>query len=107
MLLTPTRSTCWPATPTPLQMQRHLPLAWKSAIRQASSRFPRDMVDTVLSQQFDDLEPTLTRHGYHLTDLVQQFDAKPTEIKALFSNQLDPTRTAALRDRMLRAGLPL
>jgi len=25
----------------------------------------------------------------------------------LFSNQLDPTRTAALRDRMLRAGLPL
>src|SRR3954447_23894504 len=57
--------------------------------------------------QFDDLEPTLTRHGYHLTDLVQQFDAKPTEIKALFSNQLDPPRTAALRDRMLRAGLPL
>ena len=50
---------------------------------------------------------TLTRHGYHITDLVQQFDAKPTEIKALFSNQLDPTRTAALRDRMLRAGLPL
>src|SRR6266702_1901315 len=40
------------------------------------------MVDTVLSQQFDDLEPTLTRHGYHLSDLVQQFDAKPTEIKA-------------------------
>jgi len=53
------------------------------------------------------LEPTLTRHGYHITDLVQQFDAKPTEIKALFNNQLDPTRTAALRDRMLRAGLPL
>ena len=65
------------------------------------------MVDTVLSHQVDDLEPTLTRHGYHLTDLVQQFDAKPTEIKALFNNQLDPARTAALRDRMLRAGLPL
>ena len=45
------------------------------------------MVETVLSHQFDDLEPTLTRHGYHLTDLVQQFDAKPTEIKALFNNQ--------------------
>ena len=43
------------------------------------------MVETVLSQQFDDLEPTLTRHGYHITDLVQQFDAKPTEIKALFT----------------------
>jgi hypothetical protein len=28
-------------------------------------------------------------------------------LKALFSNQLDPTRTAELRDRMLRAGLPI
>ena len=65
------------------------------------------MVDTVLSHQFDDLEPTLTRHGYHLTDLVHQFDAKPTAIKAFFTNQLDPARTAAFRDRMLRAGLPL
>ena len=49
-----------------------------------------------------DLEPTLTRHGYRIKDLVEQFDARPTEIKALFSNQLDPTRTAELRDRMLR-----
>jgi len=40
-------------------------------------------------------------------DLVEQFDARPAEIKALFSNQLDPTRTAELRDWMLRAGLPV
>jgi hypothetical protein len=63
--------------------------------------------ENVLSQQLDDLEPTLTRHGYRIKDLVAQSDARPTEIKALFSNQRDPTRTAALRDRMLRAGLPL
>ena len=65
------------------------------------------MVENVLSQQLDDLEPTLTRHGYRIKDLVEPFDARPTVIKALFSNQLDPTRTAELRDRMLRAGLPL
>jgi hypothetical protein len=47
------------------------------------------------------------RYRYRIKDLVEQFDARPTEIKALFSNQLDPTRTAELRDRMLRAGLPL
>src|SRR5712691_9162505 len=92
---------------TPLQMQRHLTLALEVGYQTGEQPISAGMVDTVLSQQFDDLEPTLTRHGYHLTDLVQQFDAKPTEIKALFSNQLDPTRTAALRDRMLRAGLPL
>jgi len=65
------------------------------------------MVDTGLSPPFDDLEPTLTRPGSHLPDLVQQCDAKPTAINALFSHQLDPTRTAAFRDRMRRAGRPL
>jgi type II secretory pathway predicted ATPase ExeA len=92
---------------TPLQMQRHLTLALEVGYQTGEQPISAGMVDTVLSQQFDDLEPTLTRHGYHITDLVQQFDAKPTEIKALFRNQLDPTRTAVLRDRMLRAGLPL
>lgn len=52
-------------------------------------------------------EPTLTRHGYRLKDMVEQFDAKPAEIRALFNNQLDPARTAELRDRMLAVGLPI
>ena len=65
------------------------------------------LVDTVLSRQLDDLEPTLTRHGYRLKDMVEQFDAKPAEIRALFNNKLEPARTAELRDRMLAAGLPI
>lgn len=40
-------------------------------------------------------------------DLVEEFDAKPAEIKALFSNSLEPVRAATLRDRMLAAGLPI
>jgi type II secretory pathway predicted ATPase ExeA len=92
---------------TPLQMQRHLTLALEVGYQTGEHPITASLLETIVSHQFDDLEPTLTRHGYHLTDLVQQFDAKPTEIKALFSNQLDPARTAVLRDRMLRAGLPL
>ncbi len=42
-----------------------------------------------------------------LRDLADQFDAKPAEIRALFDNQLDPTRATDLRDRMLAAGLPI
>jgi len=45
--------------------------------------------------------------GCRLNDMVEQFDAKPAEIRALFSHQLDPTRTAELRDRILVAGLPI
>jgi hypothetical protein len=65
------------------------------------------MVESVLSRQIDDLEPTLTRNGYRLKDLAEQFDAKPAEFKALFGNTLDPTRASELRDKMLRAGLPI
>lgn len=65
------------------------------------------LVDSVLSRKLDDLEPTLTLHGYRLKDMVEQFDAKPAEIRALFNHQLDPTRTAELRDRILAAGLPI
>ncbi|AWO81759.1 phosphoribulokinase [Serratia marcescens] len=53
------------------------------------------------------LEPTLTWDGYRLKDMVEQFDAKPAEIRALVNNQLDPARTVELDDRMLAVGLPI
>lgn len=92
---------------TPLQIQLHLTLALEVGYQTGEQPISADLVESVLSKQLDDLEPTLARHGYRIKDLVEQFDARPTEIKALFSNQLDPTRTAELRDRMLRAGLPI
>ena len=92
---------------TPLQIQLHLTLAFEVGYQTGGQPISADVVDNVLAKQLDDLEPMLTRHGYHIKDLVEQFDARPAEIKALFSNQLDPTRTAELRDRMLRAGLPI
>jgi hypothetical protein len=92
---------------TPLQVQRYLTLALESAYQVREKPISAEVVGSVLSRQIDDLEPTLTRNGYRLKDLVEQFDAKPAEIKGLFSNTLDPTRAAELRDKMLRAGLPI
>lgn len=66
-----------------------------------------ELVESILFRQLDELEPTLTHHGYRVRDLVEQLDAKPAEIKALFSNSLDPVRAATLRDKMLAAGLPI
>lgn len=42
------------------------------------------LAEYVLSRQLDDLEPTLTQHSYRLKDMVEQFGAKPAEIRALF-----------------------
>ncbi len=65
------------------------------------------VVESVLSRHIDDLEPTLTRHGYRTKDLVELFDTKATEIKAMFNNTLEPARSTELREKMLRAGLPI
>ncbi|MBE9004675.1 phosphoribulokinase [Fortiea sp. LEGE XX443] len=61
----------------------------------------------MLSKLLDDLEPTLTWHGYNVRDLAEQFNAKPAEIKLLFRGQLDPVRARELQEQMLAAGLPL
>ncbi|EED7231824.1 AAA family ATPase [Salmonella enterica subsp. enterica serovar Enteritidis] len=92
---------------TPLQVQLHLTLAMEAGYQTGEKPITATLVESVLSRQLDDLEPTLTRHGYRLKDMVEQFDAKPAEIRALFNNQLDPARTAELRDRMLAVGLPI
>ena len=92
---------------TPLQVQLHLTLALEAGYQTGEKPITAALVESVLSRQLDDLEPTLTRHGYRLKDMVEQFDAKPAEIRALFNNQLDPARTEELRDRILAAGLPI
>ena len=92
---------------TPLQIQLHLILALETGYQTGETPISGGLVESVLSRQLDDLEPTLTRHGYRVKDLVAQFDTKPAEIKALFNNSLDATRMAELRSQFLAAGLPI
>lgn len=92
---------------TPLQIQLHLSLFLEAGYLTGEKPISAELVESVLSRQLDDLEPTLTRRGYHIKDLVEQFDARPSEIKALFINMLDPAQAAELRDKMLAEGLPI
>lgn len=92
---------------TPLQVQLHLALALETGYQTDVRPLPAEIVQAVISRHIDDLEPTLTRHGYRMKDLVEQFEGKVHEFKALFNNTLDPERTAELRDKMLAAGIPL
>ena len=55
----------------------------------------------------DDLEPTLEGNGYHVKSLLEQFNAKPAEIRSLFRVQLEPSRAWELQEQMSAAGLPV
>ena len=92
---------------TALQIEWHLTQALEAGYQTGESPVSAALVETVLSKHLDDIESVLTRQGYGLRELAQNFEAKPTEIKALFVNQLDPVRSAELRDRMRLAGLPI
>ena len=60
------------------------------------------MIETVLAQDIDGLEPTLTRQGYNAKVLAELLNAKPREIKSFLSGRLAPGRT-----QELQSGLPL
>jgi hypothetical protein len=64
------------------------------------------IVEAVLSRQINDLEAQLTRNGYDTRSLVEQFEAKPAEIRQLLRGDLDAGRTRELLDEMRAAGLP-
>lgn len=92
---------------TPLQIGRHLVRAFEAGFEVGVKPVDQATVEAVLSRRLDDLEPQLTRHGYDLRSLCEQFDARPAEIRQLLRGDLDPARTTELTDQMRAAGLPL
>ncbi len=91
---------------TPLQIGQHLVRAFEAGFEIGARPIDTGVVEVILSRQFDDLEPRLTRSGYDARSLVEQFDAKPAEIRHLLRGDLDPARSRELLDEMRAAGLP-
>ncbi len=69
---------------TPLQIEQHLALALETGYQASEKPIGEAIVDSVLSKQIDDLEPTLTRHGYTEKVLTEMLGTKPAELRALF-----------------------
>jgi hypothetical protein len=62
--------------------------------KQAAKMGGVEFVEAVLSKLFNEMETTLTRQEYGLRELVENFDAKRAEIKAIraSSNERDGNR---------------
>jgi type II secretory pathway predicted ATPase ExeA len=92
---------------TSLQIEQHLTLAFETGYQASEKPITEAIVESVLSKQIDDLEPTLTRHGYTPTVLSEMLGMKPGEIRALFKRTLEPDRAREVKEQMLAAGLPV
>jgi hypothetical protein len=64
-------------------------------------------VAATLAPDFDALEPRLTRQGWTVRALAEQFNAKPGEIRHLLNGRLETGRTREPADMMRAAGLPM
>ncbi|KIC39817.1 ATPase AAA [Ruegeria sp. ANG-R] len=92
---------------TPLQFAEYLNHAFEAGFQIGQKPVTSDIVSASLAPDFDDLEPRLTRQGYSVKVLADQFQAKPTEIRRFLSGQLDTSRTRELADQMRMAGLSI
>ncbi len=91
---------------TPLQIGQHLVRAFEAGFEIGARPVDESVAEAVLSLRIDDLEPRLTRNGYDVRSLAEQFDARPTEIRRLLRGDLDSARSAELIGEMRAAGLP-
>ena len=88
-------------------LAEHLNRAFEAGFRMGQKPITADIVAATLAPDFDDLEPRLTRQGYSVKVLAEQFHARPTEIRRFLNGQLDAGRTRELADRMRAVGLAL
>src|SRR5208283_4912909 len=86
---------------TPLQIEDHLTLALETGYQASEKPVSEAIIESVLSKQIDDLEPTLARHGYTPKILAELLGAKQTEIKAMFRQTLEADRARELKEQML------
>ncbi|KZL23846.1 AAA family ATPase [Pseudovibrio sp. Ad37] len=92
---------------TPLQFAEYLDRAFEAGFRLGQKQITIDIVTSTLAPDFNDLEPRLTRQGYSVKVLADQFHARQGEIRSFLNGQLDNSRTRELADKMRAAGLAL
>jgi type II secretory pathway predicted ATPase ExeA len=90
---------------TPLQIEQHLILAFEEGFRVGERPVTAEVIENTLARDLNDLEARLTRHGYTVRALAEQFSAKPAEIRQLFRGELKAARFQELSERMRSAGL--
>lgn len=65
------------------------------------------IVHVTLAPDLHDLEPTLTRYGYHVTALAELLNLRQADVRAFLRGQVPPGRTEELHNQLLATGIPL
>jgi type II secretory pathway predicted ATPase ExeA len=92
---------------TALQIEDHLTRALEEAYKVGQKPVKPEIVESVLTKDLNDIEPTLLRNGYNVKTIAELVNVKPAEIRQFLSGRLDAARMQELQNDMLKAGIPL
>jgi type II secretory pathway predicted ATPase ExeA len=92
---------------TPLQIEHYLRVALEAAYLIGQKPVETEIMDSIFAKDRDDLEPQLTRQGYHIKTLAELLDTKPAEIRLFLHGKLTPARTQELKNQLLNLGLQI
>ena len=92
---------------TPLQIEQYLTRVFEKTFEAGEKVVTATLAETVLSPRIDDLEPRLTRYGYDVKTIAEEFHIKPADVRLFLQGQLDLARSRELTEQMLVAGLPV
>lgn len=92
---------------TPLQIEHHLALAFEQAYQVGVCPVTEEVIEAVLAKDINDLEPSLTRHGYNVRILFEELSVRPNVIRAFLRGKLPPGQAQELHSEMLASRIPV
>lgn len=92
---------------TPLQIGQYLTLALEAAYHIGGKPVTREVAESVLAADINDLEPRLIRHGYNARTIAALLNITVAETTKLLCGQLPHARAQELHPHLLKAGVPL
>jgi hypothetical protein len=73
-------------------MIQYLTVALEAAYKIGQKPVSAEMIDSVLAQDINGLESTLTRHGYSFKVVADLVHARPAELRSCLQGQLSASR---------------
>lgn len=92
---------------TPLQIGQHLTLALEAAFHIGGMPVTKEVAESVLAVDINELEARLTRHGYSTRTIAELLGVRTAEATKLVRGQLPQNRSQELHTVLLKAGVPL
>jgi type II secretory pathway predicted ATPase ExeA len=92
---------------TPLQIEQYLKLLFEEGYKVGQKPITTEIIEMVLAQGLNDLEPTLIRHGYNARVIANLLNIRTTEVRSFLSGKLPEGRAIDLKTQMLKLGIPV